>query len=425
MKRVSAFIVSLVLLFVLAACSGNGATSEDKGSSGKEDVTELTFWAPFSGGDGDFIKALVDNFNKENEDVKVTVLNLKAEEYYTKMRTAVVSKQAPDVAIAHTTKLAELIESKQIVDIDSIAEKAGIKWDTYSQNILNSTIINDKHYAVPLDTHALIMFANTDLLDKAGLIENGVPAIGTGEGDFINFLKDVKENSPKGTFPLSATSSGDSPLRIWWSLYSQQGGQLLSEDGKEAVFNNEQGLTALEYIGELMEEDLWPRNIRNGGEVFSAKTAAIHFNGVWMTGALEQNKELKFTAIPFPQIFGEQATWGDSHTFVLLNKDGQTDAKKEASLKFADWVAEHSASWAKAGHVPAKTSVVESQEFKDLPYRSNYAEIADYVSYMPNSPKISAINDVIKKHLNNFMTGQVNAKETLKNAENEVNALLK
>ncbi|WP_043932347.1 ABC transporter substrate-binding protein [Bacillus sp. EB01] len=425
MKKVSAFMITLILMFSLAACSSNGSNGEKDSSGGKEGVTELTFWAPFSGGDGDFIKALVDDFNKENKDVKVTVLNLKAEEYYTKMRTAVVSKQAPDVAIAHTTKLAELIDSKQIVDIQAAAEKAGLKWDTYSQNILDSTIIDGKHYAVPLDTHALIMFANTDLLEKAGLLENGAPKLGTGEDEFISFLKEVKGKSPKGTFPLSATSSGDSPLRIWWTLYSQQGGKLLSEDGKEAVFNNEQGLKALEYVGELMEEDLWPRNIRNGGEVFTAKTAAIHFNGVWMTGALEQNKDLKFTAIPFPQIFGDQATWGDSHTFVLPNKDGQTEAKKEASLKFADWVAEHSASWAKAGHVPAKTSVVESQEFKDLPYRSNYAEIADYVSYMPNSPKITAINDVIKKHLNNFMTGQVDAKATLKNAEEEVNALLK
>jgi multiple sugar transport system substrate-binding protein len=426
LKKVSAFMFCFILVLSLLACSkDNGSEEANSSSSEKGKKVELTFWAPFSGGDGDFIKSLVTDFNKENKDINVTVLNLKAEEYYTKLRTSVVSKQAPDVAIAHTTKLSELIESKQIVDIDATAEKAGVKWDTFSENILNSTIIENKHYAVPLDTHALIMFINNGLLKDAGLLgDDGKPKLESGADEFIDFLQAVKKNSPDGTFPLSATSSGDSPLRIWWTLYSQLGGKLLNDDGTKAAFDNEKGLEALSYLKKMMDQDLWPKNIRNGGEVFVAKTAAVHLNGVWMTGALEQNKDLDFAAIPFPQIFDKQATWGDSHTFVLPNKDGQSEEKKIASIEFADWIAENAASWAKAGHVPSKKSVVESQEFKDLPYRSEYSEISDYVSYMPNSPKSSAINDVIKKHLNNFMTGQVNEKATLANAEKEVNDLL-
>ncbi|WHZ01463.1 ABC transporter substrate-binding protein [Neobacillus sp. YX16] len=423
MKKVSVFMLILVLAFGLIACSSGG--KKETSSSEGNGVTKLTFWAPLSGGDGDFMKELVTKFNEENKDVKVELLNLKAEEYYTKIRTSVTSQQAPDVALAHASKLAELQSANLIESIEKTSIDAKIDWTTFSENIVNATIIDNEHYAIPIDTHALIMFANKKILDEAGLLDaDGKPSIEEGAEGFVEFLKQVKKNSPAGTFPLSATSNGDSPLRMWWTFYSQLGGEMLNEDGTKAAFNNEKSLEALDLLNEMIEGELWPKNIKNGGELFTAQKAAIHMNGVWMTGALEQNKGLEFVALPIPQLFDQPATWGDSHLFVIPKQEKQTDEKKVASLTFANWITEHSASWAKAGHVPSKPAILESPEFKELEYRSDYAEIGDYVSYMPNSPKLSAINDVLKKHLNLFMNGQSNAKDTLENAEKEVNALL-
>ncbi|WHX99020.1 ABC transporter substrate-binding protein [Neobacillus sp. DY30] len=423
MKKVSVFMLILVLLFGLIACSSGG--NEESSTIEENGVTKLTFWAPLSGGDGDFMKELVTKFNEENKEVQVELLNLKAEEYYTKIRTSVTSQQAPDVALAHASKLAELQSAKLIESIEKTSSDASIDWTTFSENIVNATIIDNEHYAIPLDTHALIMFANKKILDEAGLLSaDGKPSIEPGAEGFIEFLKQVKKNSPAGTFPLAATSNGDSPLRMWWTFYTQQGGEMLNDAGTKAAFNNEKSLEALNLLNEMIEGELWPKNIKNGGELFTAQKAAIHMNGVWMTGALEQNKGLEFVALPIPQIFDQKATWGDSHLFVIPKQEKQTEEKKVASLTFANWITEHSASWAKAGHVPSKPEILESSEFKDLAYRSDYSEIGNYVSYMPNSPKLSAINDVLKKHLNLFMNGQSDAKDTLENAEKEVNELL-
>ncbi|WP_167578660.1 ABC transporter substrate-binding protein [Jeotgalibacillus proteolyticus] len=424
MKKVSAFTLAVFLLSTfLVACGGDSDSGGGEEDNGK---TNLTFWTPLSGGDGDFMKELVSEFNSENAEIEVELLNLKAEEYYTKMRTSVTSDQAPDVAIAHTSKLSELESANLIVSIEDAADSAGVEWDTFSENIVDATIIKDEHYAVPLDTHALIMYANNKILAEADLLdESGQPVIEDGEEGFIQFLEKIKENSPSGTFPLSATSTGDSPLRMWWTFYSQLGGELLNEEGSQAAFNNEQGLEALSFLGKMVEDDLWPKNIANGGELFTAQKAAIHINGVWMTGALENNEGLEFSAIPIPQVFDEQAMWGDSHLFVVPRQNEQSDEKKEASIVFANWIADHSSSWAQAGHVPSKPSVIESEEFQELPYRSDYAEIGEDVSYMPNTPKLTAINDVLKKHFNQYMTGDVSPEDTLSNAEEEVNNLLK
>ncbi|MFC0471765.1 extracellular solute-binding protein [Halalkalibacter kiskunsagensis] len=409
-----------LFIFLVAGCSGDAG-----GDQTDSETTKLTFWAPFSGGDADFMKALIANFNEEHEEIEVDYLTVPDSEYYTKIRTSVTSNQAPDIAISHASRIAELQSSNLIERLDEIANDAQVDWDSYNQNILSATIVNDEHYAVPLDTHALIMFANKDILQEAGLLdENDMPIIEEGAEGFVQFLTAIKDNTAGDIFPLSATSSGYSALRVWWTLYNQMGGELLNEDGTEANFNNENGLKALQFMEELMEKELWPRNIQDGGELFTAKKAGILLNGVWMTGAFENNEQLNFVALPIPQLFDEQATWGDSHTFVVPASADQSEEKKVASLIFADWIAENSASWAEAGHVPSKTAVVESAEFNELDYRKDYAELTDYVSFMPASAKTTGITDAIAKHISTFMTGQTSAEEMLEILESDVNNIL-
>ncbi|CAG7649710.1 hypothetical protein PAESOLCIP111_05932 [Paenibacillus solanacearum] len=425
MKKLSALVLSTVLLTgVMAGCGKEPAAGSNEGGS-KPAAVQLKYWAPFSGGDGDFMKELVTKFNGSHSDIQVEILNLKAEEYYTKLQTSIASNQAPDIAIAHASKLAELTSAKMIQELSGTAQKAGIDWNTYSKNILSSTIVDGKNYAVPLDTHALILFANESIMKDAGLVDaNGKVKLEAGKDGFMKTLQAIKSKAPAGVFPVAATSSGDSPLRIWWTLYSQMNGKLLSDDGKKAAFNNDKGKQALALMNQMVTEDLWPKNTKNGGEIFTAAKGALMFNGAWMTGSLEQNQNLKFIATPIPQLFEKKATWGDSHTFVLPVQKTADEAKQTAALKFADWVASNAASWAKAGHVPSKPSVLQSNEFKALKYRSDYVEIADYVSYMPNSPKITAVQDIFKKHLNVMMNGQATPEQTLERAEKEINELL-
>src|SRR5690606_14104262 len=100
MKKVSVFMLLLILTFGLIACSNGSNEKSGSSDTNETGVTKLTFWTPLSGGDGDFMKGLVEDFNEANDDVEVEILNLKAEEYYTKFRTSVTSNQAPDIALS-------------------------------------------------------------------------------------------------------------------------------------------------------------------------------------------------------------------------------------------------------------------------------------------------------------------------------------
>ncbi len=103
----------------------------------------------------------------------------------------------------------------------------------------------------------------------------------------------------------------------------------------------------------------------------------------------------------------------------------QDDHDKEvAAVKFANWLADHGAMWAKAGHVPSKPSVVDSEEYKAMPYRAGYADVMKIVKYMPDTPKLSAVDDAVLESLVQINYGQKSIEEGLKEAQDKADKLM-
>ncbi len=411
------------------ANSGGASTAATSGAAANTGggVVNLNYWTPLSGGDGDFMKAMVDSFNQSQQNIQVTMLNHPAAEYYTKLRTSIAAKQGPDVAIGHVSRLPELVPSNAVETLDEVAAEAGVDWNSFNPNILKATVVDNKHYAIPLDTHAQVMFYNKKILRDAGLLDaNDKPKIAAGPDGFLAYLREIKAKVPADVMPFATTSTGNQPFWSWWSLYSQMGGKLISDDGTKAAFNNEQGLSALQLLETMVKEELWPRNIKNGGEIFVAGKGALSFNGVWYTGPVEkaQAQGLEAGVMPVPQIFEQQAVWGDSHTLVVPTQSTDDQAKMVAAVRFANWLADNGAQWGKAGHVPSKPAALETAEFKALPFRGDYVELASYVSFLPNHPKTAAIGDVLKPNFDLMMNGQNTAEEVLAKSEQEANELL-
>jgi multiple sugar transport system substrate-binding protein len=102
-------VVSLV--FVLSACSG----SVSPGAGSEEDVeipegaTEVVMWNLFGGGDAEYMQAIVDKFNESQSEFFVNNVMQEFDEYYTKLLTSVAAGKGPDLAIAHSHVLPELV----------------------------------------------------------------------------------------------------------------------------------------------------------------------------------------------------------------------------------------------------------------------------------------------------------------------------
>jgi multiple sugar transport system substrate-binding protein len=390
----------------------------------------ITFWTPFSGGDEKFMTDLVNRFNIENKDhIHVDLKNIKWEDFYTKLPTAIVTDEAPDVTIIHSSKYDQYIPADFLVSIDEYATSSGVDWNDFNQNILEHTISENQHYGIPLDTHFLVMFYNKHWLSQAGLLDDQEqPLLGNGEEAFIQFLETLKKHIPANIAPLAVPYIRYDSLWLWWSLYSQMntnGGDMYTSDGRMSNINNADALKSLKFVNSLYKEKLIPPNMLDSYKDFSEGKAAVMFLGIWVSGALENIPALDYGVTHIPQIYDHPGTWGDSHVFAFPKKSHQNPQKLTAAIKFATWIAQNGAYWAKAGHIPAVTKVLSSPEFMSLPYRPELVQFSREVNYFPNHPQHWKITDLIKTEMEKMLIGRQTPEEALQEMHKLMNNVLK
>lgn len=426
MKKVLKLFVllSIFSIILFAGCTSgedNADVTNDNGENG--DVVHLSYWVPFSGTDGEFMEKMTQEFNDSQDEIKVEFMNNNWDDYYPKLKTALVSDTAPDVAVSHVSRLGELLPTGKLESLNEIAQEAGIDWSTYSDNQLEAIEFDGEIFAVPLDTHAVIMFYNNDYLEEAGLLnDDNTIKMDPGAEGFTDMLRTLKAKLPDNVTPLVIGSNNVFTFWIWHALLSQQGETYIQEDG-EVTINTPEAHKALELIQTWLDEELVLPDIGdNSYDIFKMSDAAITFTGVWATGNFELEESLDFTAVPFPKFFDQPAAWGDSHTIIVPKQENRE--KQVAALKFADWLAENGHMWAEAGHVPVKPSVIESEEYQELPHRSEYAAVMDDVVYMPDSEQLTAINDAILESLVKVNYGQLTVEEGLQEAQEKVEQLV-
>lgn len=425
MKKKKLTSVILSLLMVGSIFTGCGAKNDENSNTSKKEPIEINYWTPFSGGDGEYMQKMVDKFNTTQSEIKVNMLNNTWDDYYTKIRTSLVSKTAPDIAIAHASHLTELNKTGMLTNIDDFAKDAGLNWSDFAENPLKATVIDGVHVAIPNDTHALIMYYNIDHFKAAGLLDtNGNIIMEPGVNGFIAMLEKLKSVLPNDAFPFVSATDNVYPLWIWYALYSQMdgGGEFVVDN--KAAFNNEQGRKAAQVLVDLKDKGLWPKNISDASsyDLFKTGKASVNFAGVWSTGNYENSSNLKFGAIPLPKLFDKNATWGDSHTFIIPKQDNKD--KQVAATKFANWLTNDGVDWASAGHVPSKTKVIESTEFKALKYRPDYAKTIETVNYYPQIQSISGVTDSATAVFISMMKGDLTVEQAINKASEDINTIL-
>lgn len=376
---------TVILVFLLTACGGNPQTTDD----GR---MQLTYWVLFGGGDVEFMQSIVDDYNESQNDVYVNMVLQDFDEYYTKLVTSVVADRGPDIAVMHGAVLPEMVNQGLTIPLDTFAEETGLDWNQYNENILDAVEVEGEFHALPVDTHPHIMYLNTDLAYEAGMIDENDELLMEGQSpeEFVELFSRAKENLPD-TAPLSLPTGGGDVYNFWWALYHQMGGTpIFSGDDLidvEVTLDKEIAVEAAEYIKSFFyEEELVPLHIADFYQEFQSGNAVGIITGVWATGIWEETDNMNFRAYPIPTLFEEDAAAGDSHTLIIPDNDHSNEERQLASLEFMEFITNQGGvTWAGAGHIPARNEVVESDEFNELPYRSDYTEVANQVVFPAKS----------------------------------------
>ncbi|MFB6290412.1 MAG: ABC transporter substrate-binding protein [Candidatus Bipolaricaulia bacterium] len=351
--------------------------------------TNLQYWTLFSGGEGDYMSSMVEEFNQSHPDITVEEQRQPWGEYYQKLTTAMAGGNAPDIAIMHTDRLPTFVAKGTLYSLDGFLDK--LDEDDFANRLFEGGKYKGHQYAVPLDTHPYILFYNKQVLREAGLTKNGEVKVPSTVSELNKFSSTIEKKTD-----FRGMAWGNS-WQAWWSFYSQLNGQFLTEEGKPA-FNNSKGLKATKALKSLITKGgarfETPYNQRN--TLFKNGKIGFKPDGVWNVGPFHKalGSDLGITLFPVVK-GGERANWANSHNFVLPKQPQKDSEKLSAAFEFIRWVTAHSSKWAEAGHIPARISIRQSDKVLDLPLRQEYVKAADIASYPPSIVNWVGINSTV------------------------------
>ncbi|MGQ9628990.1 MAG: ABC transporter substrate-binding protein [bacterium] len=383
----------------------------------------LKYWTLFTGPDGETMKFMVDKFNAENPNIYVDFSITNWENYYNQLTAAIAGGNAPDVAIVHTRNLPAFASERILYAIDEEVAKAGLSEKDFIPVAWKGGSIGGKRYALPLDVIiAMVLYYNTDMFNRAGLSsppQNGV--------EYIDYAKKIKATT--GNWGALIPLRGFTLYRHWFSGLYQNGGQLLSDDLKRAAFNTPAGVEALSFwVDAVYKHKISPDRDLGEGEGFRFGKVGMELDGIWQVSAFRSQENLSFALASIPPFFksDNRSFFSNSHNFVFPKPRREDKERLSAAIEFASWLSGNSLIWAeRAGQVPARLSVIQSQAYKELPYAQSLLEQVNYAKYPPAIKETSQVQDAIIKALEFAMARKMAPAEALASAEKEVNAILK
>jgi len=370
----------------LSACSSIGAGV----TGGSLPADTVNYWNLFGGGDGVRMQEMQKGFEKANPKLGLQAVTLTwGNPYYTKLSLATIGDKPPDVAVSHLSRVPTLVSAGllQPLSPDDLS-RHGMSEDKFSPGPWKQCQFNGQTYAIPLDTHPIVLFYNTKLCKKAGLLDgSGNLKSMEGESAFVDALDKLKKAGAQWGGVCSVDADTATNWRFFQSLYSQLGGEVLSNDGTKVVLDDAKATKVLDYLKHLtVDSKLMPANVDYGGAVamFASGQAGFYLEGEWEISTF-QTAKMPFSMTLFPNVFGgsNYKVQGDSHTLIVPKLGNSDQRRTDRALAFVKSMLDQSLTWAEGGHVPAWLPVKESADYKKLKPQSNYAEAGDAAVYDP------------------------------------------
>jgi multiple sugar transport system substrate-binding protein len=347
----------------------------------------LSYWNLFGGGDGGRMVTMQQGYQKQHPGINLDAVTLAwGNPYYTKLSLATLGNRPPDVGIAHLSRASILAHAGLLEPLNE-TELApyGLVGGNFTPAAWNMAHTNGSLYAIPLDTHPFVMYYNTEICKKAGLVNNDgslksldSPAALT---DALTAAKKVT-GAYGGVFSINNDAA--TQWRFFSTLYYQLGGSVLANDGREIVLDDAKAEKVLSLIQNLtVKQSLMPTSVDYAGAIttFATGKSGFFFEGDWEITTFETTKS-PFNMVAFPNVFGGRyAVQADSHSFVLPKDPARTDARRKLIFGFIRSMLNQSSTWAQGGHIPAWLPFQKSAAYDKLKPASNYKWVANYARY--------------------------------------------
>jgi ABC-type glycerol-3-phosphate transport system substrate-binding protein len=395
---------------------------------------QINFWNGLTGSDGVTLNAMTAKFAEENPDYAVRTESMVWDLFYQKLQASLVAGEAPDVVVMHTSALPQFINFGGLQPVDFMygTGEGQIDPADVPATVLETLTVDGQVYGVPLDNHGWGMWVNNALLEAAGYDPSQPP---TSWEQFVEMATaltlDANGNNPDDE-GFDANNIVQYGTTVSWqrvtflTLFYQNGGSYINEDGMTVGINSEAGIDALQKMYDLIythQVAPQPAGFDNW-QSFAANRIAMIPEGSWFRNFLVlDNPEIAFTTWQMPQLGSSPATWMSAHIFYV---PVTTSPEKLAAVQiYVKWISDNSAQWAESGQIPARLSVQAELDAETFPSNIVFAEAFNaFGRFDPLTPSITEMNGALDPELDAVLNGQKSVEEGLNAAAERMNAVL-
>jgi len=412
LRPLMARFAAVCALLVVAGCAspelvaGVGPPLAKDGYTGPPITIE--YWNGFTGGDGPYMRAMVDEFNASQDKITVESNTLGWGDFYQRIVAAVHAGHGPDVAAMQLDNLATQAARSVIVPMGTAIKEMGFTAADFPQTLVEATSFNGETWGIPLDSHTIASYANTDQLAAAGLKGQASTAAA-----FDSQLAALQKSGVDRPFWMPNRWPA---YLMFLSLLWQGGGEPYSADGTKATYNSPAGVAALTWMVDQVKNGVSPPSVALDSQYLAFKNGetTLTWDGIWQINDLKSTApKLKWSLAPIPTIFDHPASWANSHQLVMLAQRDPDPNAQQASKAFIKWMIQHSNEWAAAGMIPAYNPARNSPEFKSMP-QSALADQIENFHYMPSLPGIGEVNvQTIELAVSEAVLGRLTPKAAL------------
>ena len=254
LRLVALFASAAMSVTVLVGC-GEQANKDDQGRT----IISVGGW-PTKEEELKKANAEKARFEEANPDVLIKGDNWKFDlkSFYAKA----AGGQLPTLYNSNYTEVSQIIAAGYGADLTDVLSKRGYD-GRFNKNVLDTVSSDGRIYAFPTGAYVLGLSYNTELFEKAGLMEpDGTPKQPKTWDELAEFAVKIKESTgiPGFIMPTSTNYGGWLFTPIAWSF----GVEFMKKDGDKwkATFNTPEAAAALQYVKDLKwKYDVLPSNV--------------------------------------------------------------------------------------------------------------------------------------------------------------------
>ncbi|RIX27770.1 ABC transporter substrate-binding protein [Amnibacterium setariae] len=427
--RVAAAVTTVgALVAALTGCSGGGgSTTLDT----KADVT-LTWWTGQADEAEKILEGLAGEYEKLHPNVKIDVSSgaPSTEDLLQKLSASFAGGNYPDVSYAFGSWASQLEASNRTLDITKQVADPDVDWKGFSGAARQTARpTGKKTIGFPAVVDNISLLYNTKLFDAAGI---PYPTDRWTWDDFRAAAKKLtNESTDTYGYAYSVSGSEETTWQFWPHLW-QNGGEVLSSDGKKAAFDSTAGVDALTLLRDMAIDDksvYLDQTDTKFGQLFAGGHIGMITSGPWQLYDLKTAKT-DYGVTVLPGTDGNHETVSGPDLWTLF--DHKDANRAHWAYEFTKWLTDPAQDerWnVEYGNLPLRESETSSAAFqaqvKALPGLDVMAaNSANAKHARPTVPAYNKLSEAIGDQISAVLQGQGTPESGLKAAAAKADAAL-